>query len=58
MAWAEWSNITIPSDTWTDVEQQSTYLVAQNDEIITDQSGNTIFSQGGMGGGVAWTDIT
>lgn len=52
-----WSDIPINDTEWTDVEQQD-YLVAQSDEIITDQSGNTIFSQGGMGGGVAWTDIT
>jgi len=52
-----WSDITLETDTWTDINIPTLYVTDQNGDIVTDQDGTPMTVQDGTYSLNEWTDI-
>lgn len=53
-----WADVTLETDTWTDINIPASYVTDQNDDIVTDQNGSPVIAQGDAYISTEWTTIT
>lgn len=53
-----WSDVTLETSSWADVNIPAQYVVDQNEDIITDQNGSPLVVQGDSSISTEWTTIT